>query len=73
MSKKGENIKKKGGQKEENRVKKEGLIPVFSAEKGVFYPFLCDKTTVFLRKNAEYVTKKMNSYPPEDGTLCIEA
>ena len=54
-------------------MKKEGLIPVFSAEKGVFYPFLCDKTTVFLRKNAEYVTKKMYSYPPEDGTLCIEA
>ncbi|MDD2621489.1 MAG: hypothetical protein PHY97_05465 [Bacteroidales bacterium] len=73
IEKKEEKKEKKGGRKKENRVKKEGFIPVFSAEKGVFYPFLCDKTTVFLRKNAEYVTKKMNSYPPEDGTLCIEA
>ena len=54
-------------------MKKEGLIPVFGVDKGVVYPFLCDKTTVHLRNNAEYVTKKMISYPPEEGTLCIEA
>ena len=54
-------------------MKKEGLMPVFPVKKGVFQPYMSDETTVFLRKNAEYVTKKMYSYPPEDGTLCIEA
>ena len=36
IEKKEEKKEKKGGQKEESRVKKEGLMPVFPVKKGVF-------------------------------------